>query len=486
MEPENKFKPPTEEVAHQPRKTACDSMPDFTRLRYFYGQMLAAQDLQTEQDYFREKLKLLNRCLEGYGTVCGLRVVAVRRAPEYESPPAESADEYGRERAAQADPAQADPAKADPAQADPAQAESAAPEAAGPVARPRPVAGAWVEVECGLALDCEGNELIVRHPLRVELWGALSEAERREAEVAPNGRARLYLSICYCVQPIDPVRPVLPDACDAVAECVYSKLRDSVKVRVTTRKPRADHCRDNCCDKCADKCLLLAAIDLERGRPPVIHNDVRRWIGVYEPVTITGISWAHAGGYTPEGASRMLQQQGLTVEFSRPILPETVTRGVVDVIVFEGGKGRHSGMYYINGEVSIPDNRRIVFRDDSEELLENGDRVLVIVRTDFILDECCRPVDGNHVGGRVPLLARFAENRPQNGPPAARSCAQPPRRYGAWTSGSGTPGGTFESWFYVQRPPRPQPPPPPRPRDERSQYEQPYEPPYEPPYEAGE
>src|SRR5215470_9237379 len=66
------------------RKSACDSMPDLARLRYFHGQMLIAHDLQTEQDYFREKLKLINRCLHGYGTVCGLYVKHIEDEAECE------------------------------------------------------------------------------------------------------------------------------------------------------------------------------------------------------------------------------------------------------------------------------------------------------------------------------------------------------------------------------------------------------------------
>src|SRR5882757_7751812 len=51
---------------------ACASVPEFRRLKYFYGQMLSADDFNLEQAYFREKLKLHNRCLHGYGVVCGL------------------------------------------------------------------------------------------------------------------------------------------------------------------------------------------------------------------------------------------------------------------------------------------------------------------------------------------------------------------------------------------------------------------------------
>src|SRR6266851_10288646 len=62
----------------QPQPGAlCTHFPEFTRLKYFYGQMLGVHDFQTEQNYFRDKLKLHNRCLHGYGTVCGLLVEPV-------------------------------------------------------------------------------------------------------------------------------------------------------------------------------------------------------------------------------------------------------------------------------------------------------------------------------------------------------------------------------------------------------------------------
>src|SRR5438445_618356 len=45
---------------------------NFDRLNYFFGQVLGVRHFRAEQDYFREKLKLHNRCLHGYGIVCGL------------------------------------------------------------------------------------------------------------------------------------------------------------------------------------------------------------------------------------------------------------------------------------------------------------------------------------------------------------------------------------------------------------------------------
>jgi hypothetical protein len=44
------------------------------RVRYFTGMLLSAEDLKTDQNYYQEKRKIHNRCLHGYGVVCGLEV----------------------------------------------------------------------------------------------------------------------------------------------------------------------------------------------------------------------------------------------------------------------------------------------------------------------------------------------------------------------------------------------------------------------------
>jgi hypothetical protein len=48
--------------------------PIFKRNRYFYGKLMSEQDFQDEQDYHREKQRLHNRLLHGYGVVTGLDV----------------------------------------------------------------------------------------------------------------------------------------------------------------------------------------------------------------------------------------------------------------------------------------------------------------------------------------------------------------------------------------------------------------------------
>src|SRR5262249_20078975 len=86
------------------------------------------------------------------------------------------------------------------------------------------------------------------------------------------------------------------------------------------------------------------------------------------------------------------------------------------------------------------------FEPQATPSLKVGDRVMVTLRSEFVLDECCRPVDGANVGGRVPLLPAYQNNDQ----PRPDVCAQPPApRLGPWTSGNGTGGSRFESWFFI-------------------------------------
>lgn len=48
----------------------------FERNHYFYGKLLTSRDFQSEQRYFNDKRRFLNRVLYGSGVICGLNVVA--------------------------------------------------------------------------------------------------------------------------------------------------------------------------------------------------------------------------------------------------------------------------------------------------------------------------------------------------------------------------------------------------------------------------
>ena len=56
------------------REVRIVPLRQFERSRFFTGQVLTADDLQREQDYHRDKARLHNRFLHGWGVVAGLRV----------------------------------------------------------------------------------------------------------------------------------------------------------------------------------------------------------------------------------------------------------------------------------------------------------------------------------------------------------------------------------------------------------------------------
>ena len=112
----------------------AESKP-FERLRYFTGQMLTAESFKIEQQYFREKSKLHNRSLHGFGIISGLKVI---------------------------------------------------------------VDAGQIVVEPGLALDCEGNELVI------------AAAQSIVAPLKSDNWTSAYVNLSYAEENTDPV-PAVPE-----------------------------------------------------------------------------------------------------------------------------------------------------------------------------------------------------------------------------------------------------------------------------------
>jgi hypothetical protein len=362
--------------------------------------MLSAADFRREQDYFVEKLKLRNRCLHGWGVACGLEVTALDRTDAY----------YGDGQA--------------------------------PVVRVRP----------GVAVDPAGNEIVVPRPAPVDLWRQLSSADR--AGFTDGGT--LYLSIEYRRTPADLTRGVHPEGCSGDTDCDYGSWLDGWCLVVTAEAPETGGCADPCCESGCDGPVLLAAVQnvypdriVEQGS---VHMEVRRPLTRYRMTTITGVNWVHGGSYPRDAANALLgfdvEGGGLAVAFSGEVHTGSLVDGVVEVQVVQGGGGPSANTWYVRGDLATgegPYADWVRFRQNEDETLQRGDRVVITVRTPFILDRCCRPVDGAHVGGRVPLIPGTAQK-----PLSYDFCTTPPPGIGPWTSGTGTGAGNFESWFFVE------------------------------------
>jgi len=396
--------------------------PYLDRLNYFYGQMLGVRDFQTEQDYFREKIKLHNRCLHGFGVVCGLEV---------------KFKEFHRE----------------------------------------PDKTCWpiVTIGCGLALDADGNELIVREPLCVDLRRCLSKKDQEAlAKENLDKPITCYLSLRFRETPLEPIRPVALEACGDSKTCHFGKLRDSVCCSATLAEPADDYVCDPCCapgqanaasdDSCCHgdgPPILLASITFTRdGNVKEVDNRLRVLLGQHA-TKIVGVNWVHGGNYHPEQADLLLQH-GLRIRFSRPVREATLQPGVVDVLLYMGGGSISGDVKHLTGKLKAEKDKteKVIgliydFEKKKRERLDPGDRIHVIFRSAFVLDACCRPIDGLHVGGWVPRMEE-AEKYVDHPPAPVHipdDCVKRVGPFANWASGTGAAGGNFESWFYVSESP---------------------------------
>lgn len=399
----------------------CLPLPTFERVKYFYGQMLGVREFRAEQDYFHDKHRLHNRYLHGYGVVCGLGVVPCARPP-------------------------------DPCTPAPAPGETAlvTQERTQPIELPDTLC---LEVQCGIALDCQGNEIVVPSPTQVDLFKALGDD--------PHERFRkgaiAYVTLCFAERGVEPVRPVTADSCGGlVPDCVPSRLREAFCIKISWEAPAHDDACSACERDCCDPCLLLAEVAWSPDDGLVIDNGARRQFGLFTTTRITHVNWVHGASYKPEDVDAMLQH-GLEIHFSGEVHTHTLQRGVLEIIVYQGGDGRRADIIALPIEV-VPSHRAgemstsVIAKVTGgrwADRIDPGDRVHVMLRADFVLDRCCRAVDGNNIGGRVPMTP-FGKHPDPIERPHRHPCRPPePDRYAHPTSGDGTPGGTFESWFFV-------------------------------------
>ncbi|HLN99595.1 MAG TPA: hypothetical protein VK208_14135 [Pyrinomonadaceae bacterium] len=126
------------------------------RLNYFTGRVLTAGDFQLEQDYFRQKLKRHNRALHGFGIVAGLKVS---------------------------------------------------------------IQSGQIIVEPGLALDCEGNELMIANA-------------QTAAPPQPTGNTSLYLSVRFVEEETDLV-PSLGEPLSETESFATATITESFELAFT-------------------------------------------------------------------------------------------------------------------------------------------------------------------------------------------------------------------------------------------------------------
>lgn len=141
------------------------NIPKFVRPRYFEGMILSAEDFQTEQEYHCNKRRMHNRCLHGTRVACGLEVDLRRN---------------------------------------------------------------MVSIQPGMALDCQGNEIVVSEPVRISL---------------PPRKRRFYLTLAYAETASHPMPGFSLDR--DLEEEEFSRIQESYELGWTARDPLAGHNRHN-------------------------------------------------------------------------------------------------------------------------------------------------------------------------------------------------------------------------------------------------
>lgn len=347
------------------------------RIRYFTGRHMTARDFSDADAYHRSMRLLHNRVLHGWGVACGLEVTPHQR-PE-----------------------------------------------------------CGLVVQCGLAIDCRGREIVV--PAAV--------AQRIPWDQLPNGEDMvLLLCLAYCELHTEKV-PVLysNEACSGAAY-EDGRVRESYALhwhavkeadleqygwRLPTGCPPGDDghqhpCGDTGADCCLDPdcprdgCVALAVVRGSEAKPRIDISG-RRFIGhAAEHLThVCWISWPH-GGYL--SASQFHQ---VSVRFDRMLAePQDLhPAGPVGInertFVMQAGEQREDLDFVMYNQVPhlLPDRRTARFDVVRPEQYV-GHTIQVTLRCDFILDCHNNPVDGAHLRGRLP-------------------------------SGNGVMGGDFQSWFRV-------------------------------------
>jgi len=355
------------------------------RLRYFTGRHMTARDFRDADAYHRTMRHLHNRVLHGWGIACGLEV---RR-------------------------------------------------------HPRPECG--VIIQCGLAIDCCGREIVVRDPTAQRIpwdtWPRCQDSDRRDPDYV------LLLCLEYREVLTEKV-PVLysTEAC-AGASYEEGRIRESYALHwhavkeanleeygwqtakgcpppEHTEAPCEEPCEEEAAPCCIDPvcpphhCVALAVVRGDDTDPQIDTEGRRSIVQAREHLThVCWTSWPHGG------LVKLSEFKTLSVRFDRRLSdPQFAVapgpRGINErTFVVQYGQQREDLDFVMFTEPPhlLADRRTAVFEVfQPQEYL--GDTIHVTLRCDFIVDCNNNPVDGDHLRGRLP-------------------------------SGNGAPGGTFESWF---------------------------------------
>lgn len=218
---------------------SCSTQLEHTR--YFSRQLITADDLTQDQNYYREKRRMHNRLLHGWGIVCGLDVKMDTASPK----------------------------------------------------------SLIVTICPGYALSPQGDEIYVPAEVKFDLGNCIKGQEAPchspcgsvvSVPISVSSKDPFYIAIKFTECPSHPVRvPTLGCGCDDTG-CEYSRIRDGYELTCLGKLPDAyssksevqfcdavNGSREVACPPCSDSpWIVLAEVHVTGAEFASLANDCRR------------------------------------------------------------------------------------------------------------------------------------------------------------------------------------------------------------------
>lgn len=279
------------------------------RVNYFPRQLLTADDMIADQNYFRERMRRHNRYLHGWGVVCGLEVTAA-------------------------------PTEAVP----------------------------WrVKIGAGYALGPYGDEIDVAEAQTFDLARCLSTTAANPCEPSVRGDVavqRVYVVIKYSECFASPVL-AMPAGCGCEeSACEYSRIRDGFEICCLTQLPPSSKLPLICelithdklppCPPCPDDpWVVLAQVDLPASSGAEVTNSMINNIIVRRQIYSTAMLQeqlircccgertqpkpvpVHVNSVTPADGTELddFGPDAITLTFNKDVQPNTVNKQTIRVIL---------------------------------------------------------------------------------------------------------------------------------------------------------
>lgn len=338
------------------------------RVHYFPRQLITADDMRAEQEYFRQKIRRHNRFLHGWGVVCGLKVEA---AATKETP--------------------------------------------------------WrVKINPGYALGPYGDEIYVQEPFCLDLSKCGLKEERdpcdpgRSPTPTRPDTTELYIAIKYVECETRPVR-VHPAgcACDETT-CEYSRIRDDFKIECLAELPPS-HASGSTppllcrminekelppCPSCPeDPWVVLAKVTLPASQTTNIENgnidNTTHRHQLYSTSLLqrqliaccckeTPATLAKVVSVNPSPGTYYEPPTEITIRFNKKLNSDTVNMSTIKVF------GSHNGskFFAVTGTVSYDNTNKVAVFSPVAELIGGNYRIEIL--GDNIEDEDGYALDGDN------------------------------------------------------------------------------------------